>query len=353
MWGQIGAAAGGALAGALGGGGGSETIHAMDSIPRALREPWLDLAGGVFDLQTPEYFQGQLIADQNPWLQAALQGMGNYDPSSAAALTEAGMGLLPQLQQGAQMMNQFAMDPSAFRFDQGTYDQVYGNLMGGTQGVFDAGAGQINQNFNWNQMPGLNMAGAMAGGSGSTKLGQQNALTDSLRRQEVSQFGSGLFQNAANMATRAGMDAGTQNLGFQQNLLDQFQQYGALGAGLIGQGFDMDRGILDMGMNAGQFQLGYDQSLIDAEMDRWNFEQMAPWTALQTQLGMLPGPGGFSPGTPGMSPWEGALQGAQAGLGLWDAFGNANSGGNSGGMISNYNWSTMNPAQFASFLQGG
>ncbi|RLC09609.1 MAG: hypothetical protein DRI24_21510 [Deltaproteobacteria bacterium] len=91
---------------------------------------------------------------------------------------------------------------------------------------------------------------------------------------------------------------------------------------------------MGLGLKAGQMQQGYDQSLIDADMKKWNFEQQAPWLATQQKLNMLPQPGGAQPAQPGMSPWEGAMQGAQAGLGLYDAYQGATSGGVNGDINS-------------------
>lgn len=327
-WGAVGSAAVGVVGGALSSGGGQSSIHAMDAIPRFLRDDYERLAGSVEGLATPEYYQGQQIAGMNPWLAGSLGNMAGWGSGMGGDMMSAmyggGMRGLNGIGMGMNYLSQLQQQgPNQFQYDQGTYDQVFGNLSGGLQNAFDLGAQQMQQNFDWNMLPGLNMSGALGGQQGSTKQYQQGALGQAMANQNIANFGSSLWQNAANQANSAAMQGGMQNLqsanSMQGDILRGYGNFGQLGASMLGQGFDMGLQNMNTALAAGQMQQGYDQSLIDADMAKWNFEQQAPWVALQTQLGMLPGPGGVSPGVPGMSPWEGAMNGAMMGMGVYNA----------------------------------
>ena len=68
----------GAIGGALGGGGGQKRITPMDQVPAFAHDLYRQLIMGVGDLNTPEAYGGQWIADQNPWMTQALNGMGGW-----------------------------------------------------------------------------------------------------------------------------------------------------------------------------------------------------------------------------------------------------------------------------------
>ena len=325
-WGAIGAAGIGAVGGALGGGGGSGSVHSMDSIPRFLRDDYERLAGGIEGLQTPEYYQGQLVAGQNPWMQNSLAGMGGWGAGMGGDMMNqmygAGQAGLGGIGKGMNYLDKMRQGgPNQFKYDQGTYNKAFNNLSGGMQNAFDQGATQMQQGFDWGQLPGLNMSGALGGAQGSTKQYQQGALGQAMTNQNIQNFGTNMWQNAANQANQNAMSAGAQNLSSanaqDQNIMSGYGQMGQLGGNLMNQGYNMGVGNLGLGLKAGQIQQGYDQSLIDAEQKKWNFEQQAPWLSMQNKLGMMPSPGGVQQGTPGMSAWEGAMQGINTGLGIY------------------------------------
>lgn len=350
MWGEIASAGIGALGGMLG--GNEEHIGPGDYVPDWLKSDWQNLGGQIGDLQTPQYYQDQMIASQNPWMQDALGGMAGYGAPggmggmAANQMFGAGSQALAGIGQGMDYMSGLQdRGPNQFQYDQGTYDQMFGNLTGGMQNAFDVGAQQMQQGFDWGTLPGLNMEAALGGAQGSTKQFQQGALGQAMTNQAIQQFGTDMWQNAANQAAQAGMSAGAQNLAganaFDQSMMGNYQNFGQLGGALTGQGYDMGRSNLGLGLQAGQIQQGYDQSQIDADMAKWNFEQQAPWTALDTQLGMINQQKmGGAPGNVGLNPWEGLLQGAQTGLNVYNAGQEAFGwGGGGGGDVLDFQWS--------------
>jgi hypothetical protein len=189
--------------------------------------------------------------------------------------------------------------------------------------MFSQGAQNIQQGFDWNMLPGLNMANALGGGGANTKFGQAGALGQSQANRNITQFGSDLWGQANQMANQNAYGAGTQNLGsanaFDQNMLNQYGQFAQLGGNQMGQAYDMGTGNLGLGLRAGQMDQGYQQSLIDSQMKKHNFEQQAPWIDQNQRLAMMKNfEMGTMPQTQGMSGWEGALQGAESGLGVYD-----------------------------------
>jgi hypothetical protein len=340
----------------------------MEMVPEFLRDDYRQAAGNIMDLQTPEYFAGNTVADMNPYLSGAIQGAGDWGNGLGGDMlnqtwgaAQQGLGAIGQGLDYMQGMQE--RGPNQFQYDQGTYDQSFTNLTGGLQNQFDLGALQMQQNFDWNQLPGLNMQNALGGGQGNTKFGQQGALGQAMTNQNIANFGTQLWTNAANQANQGAMQAGMQNLNsanmLDQNMIQGFGQMGQLGGNLAGRAFDMGLGNLNLGLQAGQLQQGYDQSLTDADVARHNFGQQAPWIAQRERMDMLNSTrSNYTPGTPGMSPWEGAMQGAQGALGLYNGMQNSGmfgGGGNSpyparpnGG----YAWENMTQDQFRQYLGG-
>ena len=301
------------------------------------------LASNIPNLQTPEYYQGQLIADMSPATQQALAQMNAYGTTGGGGdlmnmNMQAGQMGLGAMGSGLDYMQQLQnQGPNQFQYDQGLYDQTMANQMGGYQGMFDHGAQQMQQNFDWNQLPGLNMANAMGGGGGNTKFGQTGALGQALTDQNILGFGTGLWGQANQMANANAYGAGSQNLNSANNLqgqlLSNYGNYAQLGQGAANSAYDMGKSNIGMQMAGGNFQDAYNQSLIGADMDKWNFEQNAPWADQQqrqqlTQSWLNPGAIQY-----GNSPFQNALAVGQTAAGI--ASGGADAGwwggGNSGG----------------------
>lgn len=319
-WGAVGSAAIGAVGGALGGGKDGPDAH--DILPPWLHQDWQQLGGQIVGLETPEYYGGQLIADQNPWLQNALGGMAGWQDGIGQQLMGVnalgGIGAAQEgMRGGLDYLSELRSMESPFQYNQGVFDQTMGNLMPGLQGQFDAATRDINRDLNWSTLPGIDMAGVGAGHMGSTKVGQMGALATGMAQDRAGDIGSALYTNAANQAHGAAMDAGRMNLDFAGSMVDDYGSFSELGNRYMGSAYDMGVGNLGMGFDAGNYQQNYDQSRIGAEMDKWNFNEQAPWTALSEQLRMLMSQSSNPAPNTGMSPWEGAMNGINAGLGIY------------------------------------
>ena len=255
-----------------------------DSMQPAVKE----LMNNIPNLQTPQYYQGQQVANQNPWQRNSLENMYNYGApggqGSQIANAQAfggGVGMDAMGQGYDYLGGMNARGPNEFQYDQGTYDQAFGNLSGGMQNQFDLGARNIQQGFDWNMLPGLNMQNALGGGQGSTKFGQQGALGQAMANQNIQQFGSDLWSNAANQANQNAMTGGSQNLAsannFDNSMMQNYGNYAQLGAGLLQNSTGTSADNFRMQNLAGNQQMNIAQQRIDANKRKWDFNQNAPW----------------------------------------------------------------------------
>lgn len=171
--------------------------------------------------------------------------------------------------------------PNQFQYDQGTFDQAFGNLTGGLQNQFDLGANQIQQNFDWNALPGLNMSAALGGNQGATKGLQQTALGQAQADQNKMQFGSNLWTNAANQANANAMTGGMANLNtanaFDQQNLGGYMDMAKLGLNTgMGAGtnaYNMNQGIAQNMLTAGTGMQDFLQQDRDYDRTQHYFDQ--------------------------------------------------------------------------------
>jgi hypothetical protein len=203
----------------------------------------------------PDFYQNpdQLTANMNPMLMDSLLNAGSYAQGAGAdqigamnqmGMSQAGMGdLLAQLGvaqanmgagyasgAGDYIMSQLKGGGSGgsgglggggginistpelkFEYDQGTYDQILGNLLGVSQNAFDSYANKTKTGNLFSQGAGLQMGQQLLGGA-NTKAGQQSALLDAMTNQQIIDFGAQQAQWAAGQANSGAMNAGTANL---------------------------------------------------------------------------------------------------------------------------------------------
>ena len=254
--------------------GGNETSTSVD------RPAWLDSAmqGTIADLQNSPVAQvnpDNVTAGMNPYLMEALAQAGTYAQGAGAdqvammnlmgmnqagvgnqlealAAAQAGYGSQALDGAGGWIMNELAAnmsDPSRgggasqmmgnggygggggfgnssptlggdlkFKYDQGTFDQSYGNLVGVAQNAFDSFSNKTKTNNLFNNLPQLKMGSQLLGGA-NTKVGQQSSLLDALTNQQIVDFGAQQAQWAGGAANNAAMAAGQGN---QNTALGQY-----------------------------------------------------------------------------------------------------------------------------------
>jgi hypothetical protein len=276
------------------------------------------LKGGL-----PEYYQGDTLAGFDPAQTASQQAILNYAMGPRAAGMQQGAesqlgktyGLANQIggqglaagQYGAglaQNLNQQefgALTP----FDQ----QQYANLMAGNVDLgatspFASTANALRQqvmgNLQGNILPGLRQQQIQyqPGGSSRGNLAQNKAIAGAVQSGLTKPLAD-MYSQAYQTAQAQRMPAATMGMGAQQ--------YG-MGYGLQGLGAAQGGGQLGLGatsqypsiMNApmnmynamgrvGDQRRGMSQSIIDRDMDRYNYEQMAPQNALTQYMNTISG----------------------------------------------------------------
>jgi hypothetical protein len=294
-----------------------------------------DLYNQVFDLQVPEYYGGNLVAPMTSGYEEALAslygfsqpgGIGDVVPSTFVG---AGMPGTEGVGLGMDYLSQMAGGGApTYTFDQDLFEQTLSNLMPTVQGDYDAAMRDPIREFEEITIPGINVGASMGGDAWGTMPQQQGAIAARGLDDRAADTWSGLYSNAVNQAQAAGYGAGVENLNatqqFNQDMLGGYQSFANLGGDYIGSGFDTGLSAMDPAMVAGLTDLTYDQSVIDADKAKWDWEQQAPWDYQYMQQSMLPTfgnalgaplPSGF--GTGGQSSAAGALEGLWAGLGLY------------------------------------
>lgn len=319
-------AGGGALLGGVMGGG-QEHIGPGDSVPKWMRGDLKNLYNQVFDLPTPEYYGGDLIAGRTPGYEDAISSMygfnapGGYGAMAPEMFFGAGSAGLPGIGMGMDYLaGMQGAGPRQFQFDQGTFDTTMANLMPTIGGQFQSIMRDPYRALTENVMPGIDLGASLTDTSWGTSPVNKSAIAERGFDDRAADVYANLYTNAVNQALGAGMGAGELNLSSGQNfdtaMVQNYGNFGNLGGNMLGRGFDAGRAALEPGMIAGATDLGYAQDLINAEMNKWNFEQNAPWLALEQQMGMLPRYGNAQPGG-GQSALAGAIQGLQTGLGIY------------------------------------
>ena len=289
--------------------------------------PWRDM---IMNMPQQEYYPGQTVADMHPGVSAGYQGMidfGQNNPAyglqsmqGAAGLNSLGLGnqfLQQSMQQGG---------PS-FQYDQNAYDQSMANLMPAMQGTYDDMTRDIGRELNWSTLPGIDMGSAMAGGFGSSRGDLASGMATGMAEDRMADIGSQIFQNASNQSQDAAMRGGlgtlNAQLGSQGQMLSGAQGLANVGLPGIGDAYQTGLGNNAAMVQGGLGFQGYDQSLLNADKAAWDFGQSQPWLDEANRISLLNQtvtPGSGAQIQPGMGGFAGAINGAQAALGLYDAF---------------------------------
>jgi hypothetical protein len=306
----------------------------------------------ISKLQPQQYYPGQTYAGMNPQMWNSVENMYNWGQPGgmgegiARTNTTAGWLNTAGGLQGLDYLNQLKTNgPQTYKYDQGTFNQVMGNLTPGLQGAFDASMRDPIRQYSEQIIPGINQGAAASGQAFGTRPQNQSAIAARGLADRSADTASALWTNAANEANRAGYGAGTQNLAAgintQQDIIGGYNNYGQLGAQQLNQGYNMGTGNLGQAYTAGQVRQGYDQTMIDADKARFDFNQTAPRQNLMdiynANMGSrLRGEAGYS----GTSSAQGAIQGGQAAMGFLDWYQNRPQSGQVGSpnTVNNGGW---------------
>lgn len=278
--------------GKKGGGGSTTTVQKAD--PWAGQQPYLqDMfqqaqqlynAGGM----APNYYPGQTVADQSKWTQDALQMQAdraqNGSPlidNASNAMNNITMGQALQNNQGLNVLNQLSQEDNPY------VDELYNRANSQAQSA-------INGNFS--------AAGRYGSGAHAA------ASADAANNLANEMYGS-LWDKRADAAASAGQ---LYNTGIGQQVVA-----GQAGQQLANQAYT-DAAALGQ---AGAAMDDYNQQKINADIDRYNYNQQQALLALQNYNNLIQGSYGGTTTTTGQqnsggSTFGNVLGGALAGGGI-------------------------------------
>ncbi len=220
------------------GGGSSKTTNELDPTVRPFVEYGLQEAKGLYQTDTPQYYGGQTFVSPSAQTQTALQAAQNR------AL--AGNPLLPAAQQQQQDVISGAYLQNNPFFDRA----LAGAAQGAQQNYFDA----IRQ-----AQGGASMAGRYGSG---VSADIQNRAATTMANTLANKYGELAYGNYA--AERARQDAA------------------AMGAPTLA---NADYADIQQLLNVGKTAEDYQKTALQADIDRFNFEQNKPYQKLSAYLG--------------------------------------------------------------------
>ena len=335
----------------MGSGGGSSTTTVQKADPWYGQQPYLtdvfSQAKEFYDsgVLSPDYYPGQTVAAQSPWTAQALEMQAQRALSGSASV------------QGAQEAMDGIVAGQALSGNAGL--GVLGNIAQGDPNAGNAGLAaleamssarnpwmdQLYQNASREALSALDGSFSRAGryGSGAHAAAQADAATD----LAASMYGSA-YQQQMQAAAQA---ASAYNAGLGQQIgaaqaagqlygagLNQQISAAAMAQSLANQGYT-DAAALS---EAGALQESYAQRLLNAEIDRWNYDQQKELAALNAYSQLIQGDYGSVTTTTGKqeagtSKLGGFASGAAAGASMGASIGGpwgALIGGIGGGLLS-------------------
>ena len=292
---------GGALLGGSSGGGGGSS-QSSESAPWAEQQPYLSQM--FQDAQSTynngaSYYQGQLTPGINQNMQA---GMTN-----------------PNIQQDQQFLQGFRDGNAALgqtsnpTFDQNAMNAVMDNPY--VQQQVDSVARDVNNNAR-DQMTQNNMNAGFMGSTGSSSQGVQNALVQNNATNTIADASTALRSNAFNQGINTGSQYGLQGASNRLTSLGMQTDNNLAGLGVT---FDQAQQNFNNTANMGQMEYGVNQDAIQAEMQKWQYEDDA-WANLDRYRSLISGNyGGTSSSTSNAaeaSDFDKMLGGATSAFGL-------------------------------------
>ena len=272
--------------GKKGGGGGGSTTTVQKADPWAGQQPYLQNifqqaqqlynAGGM----APNYYPGQTVADQSDWTKQALQMQADRAQSGSPLITNASnamnnitTGQALAGNQGLNTLNQLAQEDNPY------VDELYNRANSQVQANLDG-------NFN------------RAGRYGS---GAHEAAAADAANNLAAQMYSSLWDKRADAAQAAGQ---LYNTGIGQQVVA-----GQTGQQLANQAYTDAEAL----SQAGGMMDDYNQQLINADIDRYNYNQQKALLALQNYNNLIQGSYGGTTTTTGQQSSSGSTLGNVAG----------------------------------------
>lgn len=321
-----GALVGGALLGGIGGSqgsGGGTTTTSTSSTPWLPQQPYL--TSGFSDARTaldnalknPSY-QGQRVADLNPFQTGAANSLGAYSQNNfglANSATNAANSMLtPGSQYGANAADLFAryngVDPTQQILN--TAGQYANSPY--ADGLVDAAGRDISRALNEQTLPTLNRQFSGTGNTNSTRAGVESAIAQRGAADRYADMSNTIRGNLFNTGLTQGQNQYNQNL--QNSLSANNQLYNSYNVGQNGltNAADLASKYFNQGNTAGTLYQSQNQNQLDANLAAFNEANTNPLNFINSYMQAVNGNyGGTSTGSSTAPKLGGGLSGAITG----------------------------------------
>lgn len=254
-----------------------------------------DEAKKLYQQGAPGYFPGNTIAGFTQGQQNALNQLGDFQYGSQQAINQTGQQLAGQTTAGLNALNSVAggAAPQAQMMSQQQL-QGYAPMLNDMAGAATFAA---QRNLQENIMPGIANAAAGSGNLGSSR----RAVSEGIAQRGLAENYQNAYAQAQNNLFNQGnaMNLANANMQMQNNQLaanvgNQLVNFGVKGTGLQQQADELSRQALNTQLSAGTMQQQQNQLGIDADRERYNYEQNADRQMLADYLSMIQGNYGSS-----------------------------------------------------------
>jgi hypothetical protein len=335
----------------------------------------------------PQYFPESTVAGISPYTSGATAQLANFgnspyyqqgavagrqavDTFSRAQsaytnpVTALGMGNAAGVNNylSSTLSGQNAVDPNAASAGSvyGNYQQMVGQMTQNPQldAMVNAAQTRTAQNFNEQVMPQISTNALANNAYGGSRQGIAEGLAADRLQQQMGDIATGMYGQAYESGQNRALQGGSTQAGLNTNVNlansaqdlqgqlanQQLQQYAVGQAGnflTTGTGMGLDAARLQQGtlpsyaaygqiptqnlLQAGQIDQSYRQSLLDDEIQRWNWSQNLPYNSLDRYAAGIQGNVGNTTQSSGAntstSPITGAVGGLAAGAGIAGAAG--------------------------------
>lgn len=273
---------------ALGGGDQKTTSSPWGPQQQYLKEGFKG-AQDLYRQGPSQYYPGQTFAGPNQQLQDYMGGMGNYYQQG---LDVGGRQMQQgqQLQGGLNQAQQFYSDAAGGYFNpyaSAKYNEVLAGSVADNpvlQAQIEQGQQDINRNMQENILPSIASGSVATGNTGSTRRGVAEGVAMRGAMEQGSDLATNLQANAYNQAiNQANQWAGGEQYGQSQQFdaAGMLSNLGQYGTNLQSQGYGQGTQAYQDLMGSGMMGQGFEQGQIDADRQRFDFGQNAPWENLQ------------------------------------------------------------------------
>lgn len=249
-----------------------------------------DQAKQFYNQGAPGYFPGQTVAGFNQGQIDALNALQGFTPGSAASMSNLGNqfmgGAGTAMNTATNIANGAAPQANMMTMDQLNQYQPMINQM------VDASTRQGMRTYNEQFAPQLNAAAAGSGNLGSSRAGIAQGVAQRGIAENAQNVGANAMNNLFNQGNSMNMANANLQLNSNAQQLNAANMLGGMaqtGAGLQAQADGLREAGLQTNLNAGTAFQDMDQANINADMDKFNYEQNADMNWLANYINMVNG----------------------------------------------------------------